>query len=70
MFIAMNTPSVIHSWKAMDLLFLMVKRKNIFSSSEASDFWGRLRTDFCTHPDTVSYPELVFIGTVLAMVEE
>ena len=27
----------------------------IFSSSEASDFWGRLWTDFCTHPDSVSH---------------
>ena len=35
---------------------MMVKRKKyFFSSSEASDFWGRLRNDFCTHPDSVSY---------------
>ena len=26
----MNPPSVIHGWKAMDLLFLMVKRKKYF----------------------------------------
>ena len=43
----------------MDLPFMMVKRrKQFFSSSEASDFWWRLRTDFCTHPDSVSYETL------------
>ena len=30
------------------------------SSSEASDFWGRLRTDFCTDHDTVCYRTGVF----------
>ena len=40
-------PSVIHGWKATDLLFMMVKRKNYFFwPCEASDFWWRSRTDF------------------------
>ena len=30
----------------MDLLFQMAKRKNIFWSCEASDFWGRSQTNF------------------------
>jgi len=30
------------------------KKKIFFSSSEASDFWWRLRKDFCTHPESVS----------------
>ena len=40
-------PSVIHGWKATDLLYEMVKtKKNIFSSCEASDFRWRSQTDF------------------------
>ena len=40
-------PSVRHGWKAVDLTFQKFKNiKAFFPSCEASDFWGRLWTDF------------------------
>ena len=42
-----KTPSVIHGWKATDLLYEMVRTEKIFFwTCEASYFWGRSQTDF------------------------